>query len=116
MQIIGSLLATSRLSTAQMPSMAGVGATQAIRHAFSAAWKSAEADVRLAQEAAVHDWLLSSVSKATWQRTIASMATVQKIDRIVVMDQGRIVETGTPADLRNQGGLYARLAALQLDQ
>jgi ATP-binding cassette subfamily B protein len=44
------------------------------------------------------------------------LATVQKVDRIVVMDQGRIVETGTPADLRNQGGLYARLAALQLDR
>jgi ATP-binding cassette subfamily B protein len=44
------------------------------------------------------------------------LATVQKVDRIVVMDQGRIVETGTPADLRNQGGLYARLAALQLEQ
>jgi ATP-binding cassette subfamily B protein len=42
------------------------------------------------------------------------LATVQKADRIVVMDQGRIVETGTPADLRNQGGLYARLADLQL--
>lgn len=43
------------------------------------------------------------------------LATVQKADRIVVMDQGRIVETGTPADLRNRGGLYARLAMLQLD-
>jgi ATP-binding cassette subfamily B protein len=43
------------------------------------------------------------------------LATVQKVDRIVVMDQGRIVEVGTPADLRLQGGLYARLAALQLD-
>jgi ATP-binding cassette subfamily B protein len=43
------------------------------------------------------------------------LATVQKADRIVVMDQGKIVETGTPEDLRNQGGLYARLAALQLN-
>ena len=42
------------------------------------------------------------------------LATVQKVDRIVVLDQGRIVETGTPDDLRRQGGLYARLAALQL--
>ena len=42
------------------------------------------------------------------------LATVQQVDRIVVMDAGRIVETGTPADLRRQGGLYARLAALQL--
>ncbi len=43
------------------------------------------------------------------------LATVQKVDRIVVMDGGRIVETGTPEDLRKRGGLYARLAALQLD-
>jgi len=43
------------------------------------------------------------------------LATVQKVDRIVVMERGRIVETGTPEDLRHQGGLYARLAALQLD-
>jgi len=43
------------------------------------------------------------------------LATVQKTDRIVVMERGRIVETGTPEDLRKQGGLYARLAALQLD-
>ncbi|PKO89814.1 MAG: ABC transporter, partial [Betaproteobacteria bacterium HGW-Betaproteobacteria-12] len=43
------------------------------------------------------------------------LATVQKVDRIVVMERGRIVETGTPADLRRQGGLYARLAALQLE-
>jgi len=43
------------------------------------------------------------------------LATVQKADRIVVMERGRIVEIGTPDDLRNQGGLYARLATLQLD-
>jgi ATP-binding cassette subfamily B protein len=43
------------------------------------------------------------------------LATVQKVDRIVVLDGGRVVETGTPNDLRQQGGLYARLAALQLD-
>ena len=43
------------------------------------------------------------------------LATVQKVDRVVVMERGRIVETGTPGQLRQQGGLYARLAALQLD-
>ncbi|NJD35044.1 MAG: ATP-binding cassette domain-containing protein [Betaproteobacteria bacterium] len=43
------------------------------------------------------------------------LATVQKVDRIVVMAHGRIVEIGSPEDLRSQGGLYARLAALQLD-
>jgi ATP-binding cassette subfamily B protein len=43
------------------------------------------------------------------------LATVQKVDKIVVMEKGRIIEIGTPDDLRNQGGLYARLASLQLD-
>ncbi|MCF8177379.1 MAG: ATP-binding cassette domain-containing protein [Sulfuritalea sp.] len=41
------------------------------------------------------------------------LATVQKADRIVVMDQGRIVETGTHTELVHQDGLYAHLARLQ---
>jgi len=43
------------------------------------------------------------------------LATVQTVDRVVVLDRGRIVESGTPEHLRHQGGLYARLAALQLN-
>jgi len=43
------------------------------------------------------------------------LATVNKVSRIVVLDQGRIVETGSPEDLRKQSGLYARLANLQFD-
>ncbi len=41
------------------------------------------------------------------------LATVQRADRILVMDEGRIVETGTHASLVARGGLYAQLAALQ---
>ncbi len=41
------------------------------------------------------------------------LATVLAADRIVVMDEGRVVEEGTHADLVAQGGLYARLAKLQ---
>ncbi len=44
------------------------------------------------------------------------LATVQRADRIVVMEAGRIVESGTHAQLSEAGGLYARLAALQFDQ
>ena len=41
------------------------------------------------------------------------LATVKKADRIIVLDQGRIVAQGTHDDLVAQGGLYARLARMQ---
>ena len=43
------------------------------------------------------------------------LATVQKADRIVVLEHGKIIETGNHATLLAAGGAYAKLAALQFD-
>jgi ATP-binding cassette subfamily B protein len=43
------------------------------------------------------------------------LATVLSCDRILVMEQGKIVEQGTHASLVAAGGLYARLARLQFE-
>jgi len=44
------------------------------------------------------------------------LATVKSADRIVVMDEGRIVEEGRHASLVARGGLYARFAELQFQE
>jgi ATP-binding cassette subfamily B protein len=41
------------------------------------------------------------------------LSTVKQADRIIVLDHGRIIETGNHASLIQQGGLYSNLAKLQ---
>jgi subfamily B ATP-binding cassette protein MsbA len=43
------------------------------------------------------------------------LSTVEQADRIVVMDDGRIIESGKHAELLARGGLYAQLHRLQFD-
>lgn len=59
---------------------------------------------------------LASAMKGRTTLVIAHrLATVQRADRIVVLDQGSIAEQGTHAELLALGGVYAGLAALQLN-
>ena len=43
------------------------------------------------------------------------LSTIMHADTIVVLEKGRIVETGSHADLLAGGGLYSRLSGMQLD-
>ena len=43
------------------------------------------------------------------------LSTIEKADRIVVMQKGKIVETGTHAELLAQGGIYAQLHRIQFE-
>jgi len=42
------------------------------------------------------------------------LSTIRKADRIVVLKKGRIVETGTHADLIEKNGVYAKMVAMQM--
>lgn len=42
------------------------------------------------------------------------MRTVDGVDKIVVLKDGRVAESGTPAELRKSGGIYKHMADMQL--
>ncbi|MCC4599538.1 ABC transporter ATP-binding protein [Xanthomonas melonis] len=64
-------------------------------------------------EAAIQDSLDALMGNKTVIAIAHRLSTIARMDRLVVMDGGRIVETGTHAELIAHGGLYARLWARQ---
>jgi ATP-binding cassette subfamily B protein len=66
-------------------------------------------------ELAVQQALDRLMHKRTTLVIAHRLATVQKADRIVVVDQGRVVDVGRHGDLVRRDGLYARLAELQFN-
>jgi len=66
-------------------------------------------------ELAVQQALDRLMHKRTTLVIAHRLATVQKADRIVVIDHGRVVDIGRHADLVRRDGLYARLAELQFN-
>ena len=59
----------------------------------------------------------SALSRLVRDKTVLIIAhrmrTVEGADKIVVLANGRVAEPGTPARLKETGGLYARMLALQ---
>jgi ATP-binding cassette subfamily B protein len=66
-------------------------------------------------ELAVQQALDRLMHKRTTLVIAHRLATVQKADRIVVIDHGRVVDVGRHVDLVRRDGLYARLAELQFN-
>jgi ATP-binding cassette subfamily B protein len=75
----------------------------------------ATAAIDSVSDAAVRSALRASASNGSRAvLTIAHrLATAREADRVIVVEAGRVVEAGTPAELEHRGGLFAALADLE---
>jgi len=64
-------------------------------------------------EAAIQESLETLMEGKTVIAIAHRLSTIARMDRLIVMEQGKVVETGTHAELVESGGLYARLWAHQ---
>lgn len=60
-------------------------------------------------EAAIQESLDDLMEGKTVIAIAHRLSTIARMDRLVVIDKGQVIETGTHAELIAQGGLYARL-------
>ena len=73
----------------------------------------ATANVDTATEAIIQESLLTLMEGRTSIIIAHRLSTIRHVDRIVVLHRGRVVETGTHAELLARGGVYFRLYELQ---
>lgn len=75
----------------------------------------ATASLDVENETAVQEAISRLVRNKTVLIIAHRMRTVRSADKIVVLAGGKVAEQGTPAELAAQGGLYARMVALQTE-